>query len=233
MVHITRKYDFVVTLQENMILWSHYKKIWFCGHITRKYDFVVTLQENMILWYVTKGTSQYAHPCKLISSYVICYLESIVTELTTCKISIFYRPQIRVRNWKLFFLFLNQNICCGYSKEPSHRDGSFEHPKHMFKLMDKKIITIYARVFLLNWTYDSSWADLPHCLPQIQIVLNQGQIYHRLWHIRMLYLCCCIFQKGDEMPAKTAIDLAPGWIWEDEWQIDLNRAVDEEGKVLP
>ena len=35
------------------------------------------------------------------------------------------------------------------------------------------------------------------------------------------------------MPAKTAIDLAPGWIWEDEWQIDLNRAVDEEGKGLP
>ena len=28
-------------------------------------------------------------------------------------------PQIRMRNRKLFFLFLNQNICCGYSKEPS------------------------------------------------------------------------------------------------------------------
>ena len=29
------------------------------------------------------------------------------------------------------FLFLNQNIFCGYSKEPSQWDGSFEHPKHM------------------------------------------------------------------------------------------------------
>ena len=27
--------------------------------------------------------------------------------------------QRRVRNRKLFFLFLNQNRCCGYSKEPS------------------------------------------------------------------------------------------------------------------
>ena len=62
-------------------------------------------------------------------------------------------PQIRVRNWKLFFLFLYQNICCGYSKEPSRWDGSFEHPKYMFKLMDKKIIAILRKLFLLNWPY--------------------------------------------------------------------------------
>ena len=46
--------------------------------------------------------------------------------------------QIRVNNWKLIFLFINQNICCGYLKEPSRWDGYFEHPKHMFKLMGKK-----------------------------------------------------------------------------------------------
>ena len=28
--------------------------------------------------------------------------------------------QIRVPNEKLFFLFLNQNVCCGYSKELPH-----------------------------------------------------------------------------------------------------------------
>ena len=27
--------------------------------------------------------------------------------------------QLRVRTKKLIFLFLSQNICCGYSKEPS------------------------------------------------------------------------------------------------------------------
>ena len=48
------------------------------------------------------------------------------------------RAPDKVGSRKLFFLFLNQNICCGYSKEPSRRDGSFEHPKHMFKLMGKK-----------------------------------------------------------------------------------------------
>ena len=50
--------------------------------------------------------------------------------------------QIRVCIEKLFSLFLVQNICCEYSKEPSQWDGSFEHPKHMFWLMGKKIVTI-------------------------------------------------------------------------------------------
>ena len=37
---------------------------------------------------------------------------------------------------KLFFLFLNPNICCGYSKEPSRCDGSFQHTKHMLTRND-------------------------------------------------------------------------------------------------
>ena len=49
---------------------------------------------------------------------------------------------LRVCNRKLIFLFLNQNICRGYSKEPSQWDGSFEHPKHMLKIMGKDIFTI-------------------------------------------------------------------------------------------
>ena len=51
---------------------------------------------------------------------------------------------------KIFFLFLNENIRCGYSKEPSHRDGSFEHPKHMFKQMGKKIFTILRSKLCLS-----------------------------------------------------------------------------------
>ena len=52
------------------------------------------------------------------------------------------RPAFKSVYLKIIFLFLNQNRCCGYSKEPSQWDGSFDHPKHMFKLMDKKIIAI-------------------------------------------------------------------------------------------
>ena len=37
------------------------------------------------------------------------------------------------------FFPINFNICFWRSKEPSHRDGSFEYPKHMFWLRNKKI----------------------------------------------------------------------------------------------
>ena len=39
-------------------------------------------------------------------------------------------------------------------------DGSFEHPKHMFKLMDKKKITILCKLFLLNWPYEDPNIEL-------------------------------------------------------------------------
>ena len=51
---------------------------------------------------------------------------------------------------KIFFLFLNQNICCRYSKEPSQWDSSFEHPKHMLKGMGKKILTLLRWHFCLS-----------------------------------------------------------------------------------
>ena len=54
--------------------------------------------------------------------------------------------QIRVCNWKLLFLFLNQNICCGYSKELSQWDSSFEHPKHTLKWV-RKYLYIFTPIF--------------------------------------------------------------------------------------
>ena len=38
----------------------------------------------------------------------------------------------------IFFLPMSLNICFGCSKEPSHRDGPFEYPQHMFWLRNKK-----------------------------------------------------------------------------------------------
>ena len=47
-----------------------------------------------------------------------------------------------MHNWKSFYLFLNQNIHCGFSIEPSQWNGSIKCPKLMLKLLGKKIFTI-------------------------------------------------------------------------------------------
>ena len=43
-----------------------------------------------------------------------------------------------MRKIAVIFLSISLNICFGSSKEPSHREGSFEYPEHMFKLRNKK-----------------------------------------------------------------------------------------------
>ena len=68
--------------------------------------------------------------------------------------------QIRVPTEKLFFLFLKQNICCRYSKEPSQWDGSFEYPKHMLKLIGKEINAILGSQTILIWTYVAIWGGI-------------------------------------------------------------------------
>ena len=62
-------------------------------------------------------------------------------KLTGKKISTRRNLSYRVCTKEIIRLFLNQSICCGYSKEPWW-DDSFEHPKHMLKLTGKKIFII-------------------------------------------------------------------------------------------
>ena len=44
----------------------------------------------------------------------------------------------------MIFLFFDQSICCGNSKEPSQCDGSLDHPKQMVKLMDNLRLKIFV-----------------------------------------------------------------------------------------
>ena len=39
----------------------------------------------------------------------------------------------------LFFLFLHENICCGYSLEAPWQGASNEHPQYMFSWRIRKI----------------------------------------------------------------------------------------------
>ena len=42
----------------------------------------------------------------------------------------------------IFFLFLHENICCGYSLEAPHRGASNEYPQHVFSWRNKNIIWV-------------------------------------------------------------------------------------------
>ena len=53
------------------------------------------------------------------------------------------------------FLFTGLNICLGYSKELSHRDNTFEYPKHKFGLLNKKA-TLQALKYLEIGTCSAS-----------------------------------------------------------------------------
>ena len=59
-----------------------------------------------------------------------------------------FRPLVKSVLQKLIFLFINQNLRSGYTKEPSQWDGSFEHPKYMLKLIGKKWFTILRWIIL-------------------------------------------------------------------------------------
>ena len=54
----------------------------------------------------------------------------------------------------IFFLFLNENIRCGYSLEAPRRGASNEYPQNMFSLRNKKNIGIFQlkkAPYLLLW----------------------------------------------------------------------------------
>ena len=77
--------------------------------------------------------------------------------------------RLRVRTRKIIFLFLKQNICCGYSTEPSQWDSSFEHPKHMLKILGKKIFTILRWKYLFISTYVTDRQRINHLMPNCGI----------------------------------------------------------------
>ena len=80
------------------------------------------------------------------------------------------------QSWNLIFLCLNQNICCGYSRESSWWDGSFEHTKCMLKMMDKQIFTIDSKILFISnessFTTTSQTIDNPDNL--VFLFLNQN-----------------------------------------------------------
>ena len=55
-----------------------------------------------------------------------------------------YIHNIRVGIWLIFFLFLHENICCGYSLEVPHQGASNGYPQHKFSCRNKKNIDTFG-----------------------------------------------------------------------------------------
>ena len=73
------------------------------------------------------------------------------------------------------FLFLHENICCGYSLEAPLRGASYEYPQHMFSWRNKKNINTFQ---LKKAPYLELW--------KIQISLQccmicYSDIFHRIY----------------------------------------------------
>ena len=64
----------------------------------------------------------------------------------------FYIVKLGLQGYTLFFLFLLGNIDCGYSLEPSRRDGSNELPQYMFRAVICELPEFFhLKVFILWW----------------------------------------------------------------------------------
>ena len=62
----------------------------------------------------------------------------------------------------IFFLFLSENICCGYSLEAPHRGASDEYPQHMFFFCAEVIKSVFFDTpFLYGQHIRKVFHDLP------------------------------------------------------------------------
>ena len=74
-----------------------------------------------------------------------------------------------LRKIVIIFLSISLNMCFGCSKDPSHRDGSFEYPQHMFWLKNKK--NIFFHLHTLIWGPLKAVFTVENYVPQPQIEL--------------------------------------------------------------
>ena len=77
-------------------------------------------------------------------------------------------------------------MCFGCSKEPSHRDGSFEYPQHMFWLRKKNSVTHF---YLGAWSgFLSSAFSSANVLryPLLQTIWTQLKLHSVCFHYKIL-----------------------------------------------
>ena len=98
-------------------------------------------------------------------------------------LSVILGLSIRVHNKKTNQFFLKLNLGCGYSKEKSQWDGSFEYPKHILNRWVEKYSQFYTQkcVCLDLWPI---WDKVSKVQSQKNKQLSRGK------NISILHLSC-------------------------------------------
>ena len=86
----------------------------------------------------------------------------------------FYIAKLGYAGVYLFFLFLLQNIDCGYSLEPPRRGGSNEYPQSMFWSKNKKNI----KTFLMKFSFFATEKNLYILHGQVFVMCSTLSISH-------------------------------------------------------
>ena len=108
----------------------------------------------------------------------------------------------------IIFLSVSLNICFGCSNEPSHRDGSFEYPQHMFSLRNKKNNFNWGpeSLFLQKVFYGVLKA---HCNVLqsylVRVEFLQTQVQKKMLEVRNLTFICSLSKKKISHQSKKRI----------------------------
>ena len=106
----------------------------------------------------------------LVSTHNIWFYEEIrkIFTWSHCTKGPFFNPKVLI-----FFLFLHENICCGYSLDAPCRGTSNEYPQHMFSWRNKK--NIY-RIPSLIQTYAVTSFYLELCLQIMSFICDSHKV---------------------------------------------------------
>lgn len=86
-------------------------------------------------------------------------------------------------------------------------------------------------MYTFKWTVDFNNVNIAVDFVIVAQMCYSWTVFNICYMVNESINTCAHFQKGDPCPAKEEVPLPGGWKWDDEWQVDLNRAVDEEGKT--
>ena len=109
--------------------------------ILNQFDLIINAisKEGVELW------KSYAHNSMSVLSRIWYFKYMLSRKFNPLYKNVFFqlvtgpvKQKKKKRKIAIIFLSISLNMCFGCSKEPSHRDGSFEYPQHMFWLRNKK-----------------------------------------------------------------------------------------------